>query len=89
MTELSQTAPANRFQPPEHLIGGPSLSLEQKRDLLKEWEADLRAQLVASEEGMTRPIAVTLSKVLAAKEVLAAKDKRPIATPPRPSDAQA
>jgi len=65
------------------LLNDPGMGLEEKRDLLNEWEDDLRAHLVASEEGMTGPITVTLSDVLAAKE------KLPIDTPPRPSDAKA
>ena len=83
MTDIPQTAPADRFLTPEHLLNDPGMGLEEKRDLLNEWEDDLRARLVASEEGMTGSITVTLSDVLAAKE------KLPIDTPPRPSDAKA
>ncbi len=83
MTDTPQTAPADRFLTPEQLINDPNLGLEEKRDLLDEWEDDLRAHLVASEEGMTGAITVTLSDVLAAKE------KLPIDTPARPSDAKA
>lgn len=83
MTDIPQPAPADRFLTPEHLLNDASLGLEEKRDLLEEWEDDLRAHLVASEEGMTGSITVTLSDVLAAKE------KLPIDTPARPSDTKA
>jgi len=64
-------------------VSEATLSLEEKRRLLEEWEDDIRATLVASEEGMTGPEKVTLNEVLTAKEAL------PIDTPPRSSDSKA
>jgi hypothetical protein len=87
MTQLdcptAKVAPAVRFDHPQRLLDDASLSVTEKRDLLDEWEDDLRAQLVASEEGMTGPDGVPLADVLKAKQTL------PIDAPPRPSDAKA
>lgn len=74
-------APADRYETPQKLLDDSSLGDEDKRDLLDEWEDDIRAKLVASEEG--GPVTVTLDDVLKAKE------KLPIDTPQRPSDAKA
>lgn len=79
----SLQAPAVRYATPQHVIDDASLSLSQKRDVLDEWEDDIRAQLVASEEGMTGRADVSLTDLLSAKE------KLPIDTPSRPSDAKA
>jgi hypothetical protein len=76
-------APAERYATPQLVLNDASLSLSEKRDVLEEWEDDIRAQLVASEEGMTGPASVSLT------EVLSAKEKLPIDTPSRPSDAKA
>jgi hypothetical protein len=76
-------SPATRFTTPARLLADQSLSLEEKRTLLDEWEDDVRATLVASEEGMTGPEKVTLNDVLTAKE------KLPIDTPLRPTGAKA
>jgi len=70
--------PAAKFDTPEQLLQDASLSLADKRRLLEEWEEDVRAQLVASEEGMTGPLDVSLVDILKAKAAL------PIDTPARP-----
>lgn len=80
---MTDAAPADRYETPQRLLEDASLSDHDKRDLLDEWEDDIRAKLVASEEGMTGPVTVTLDDVLKAKE------KLPIDTPQRPSDAKA
>lgn len=82
-SDVPDTAPADRFATPQALIEDASLSDHEKRDLLNEWEDDIRAKLVASEEGMTGSVTVTLDDVLKAKE------KLPIDRPARPSDAKA
>ena len=76
-------SPAVRYRTPAELAQDTSLSLKERLRWLEEWEDDIRAQLVASEEGMTGPQGVSLADVLTAKNGLA------IDTPPRPSDNKA
>jgi hypothetical protein len=80
---MTDIAPADQYTTPQALLDDATLSDHDKRDLLDEWEDDIRAKLVASEEGMTGRVAVTLDDVLKAKERL------PIDTAPRPSDTKA
>jgi hypothetical protein len=44
---------AKAYTHPEDIIGAEHLSHQQKVKLLKQWEFDLRENLVASEENMT------------------------------------
>jgi hypothetical protein len=84
MTDATpDSAPAERYETPQALLDDSALSDHDKHDLLNEWEDDILAKLVASEEGMTGPVTVSLDDVLKAKE------KLPIDTPQRPSDAKA
>ena len=76
-------SPAVQYRTPADLAQNASLSLEERLLWLEEWEDDIRAQLVASEEGMTGPQGVSLADVMTAKNGLA------IDTPPRPSDNKA
>lgn len=71
-----------RFGNPARLLSDPGLSAQEKRALLDEWEDDIRAELVATEEGMNGPDGVALADILKAKESL------PIETPPRATDAK-
>ena len=82
-TTPTTPSPATVYGTPKRLAQTQSLSMTDRRRLLEEWEDDIRAELVASEEGMTGPARVTL------EDVLAAKEKLPIATPARPSDSKA
>ncbi len=41
------------FRTPEAIVAAADLTREQKIDLLKQWETDLRLLMVASEENMT------------------------------------
>jgi hypothetical protein len=43
------------FAHPREIIGSEDLSQQQKVKLLRQWELDLRENLVASEENMTAP----------------------------------
>ena len=79
----ASTSPAVRYPTPAQLAQDTSLSFDERLRWLEDWEDDIRAQLVASEEGMTGPQGVSLADVLAAKNGLA------IDTPPRPSDSKA
>jgi len=46
---------AKLFDRPRELIEDPEFSADQKRELLKHWEYDLRALQVAADENMTGP----------------------------------
>ena len=81
--ETPRVAPAVRFDHPQGVLDDATLSASEKRAVLDEWEDDIRQELVASEEGMTGPDGVPLADVLKAKE------KLPIDTAPRSSDAKA
>ncbi|MBL8545405.1 MAG: hypothetical protein JNL81_03020 [Hyphomonadaceae bacterium] len=84
MATAAPRNPAARYPTPEGLIADAALSLEEKCELLDEWEDDVRHRLVASEEGMSgAPVQVELV------DVLAAKAKLPIDTRPRPTDTKA
>jgi hypothetical protein len=41
------------FNSPQAIVGAADLTRQQKIDLLKQWETDLRLLMVASEENMT------------------------------------
>lgn len=41
------------FRTPKAVLEAPDLNTQQKIDLLKQWETDLRLLMVASEENMT------------------------------------
>lgn len=43
------------FQTPETLAAAASLPKQERIELLREWELDLRERSVAAEEGMTGP----------------------------------
>lgn len=76
--------PAAKYETPKQLAEESSLSLEERHQLLNEWEDDIRIRVVASEEGMSGPNAsVGLSDVLAAKALL------PIDTPARDTNTKA
>jgi hypothetical protein len=70
--------PASKYETPKQLAQDQSLSLAERRELLDQWEDDIRIRVVASEEGMTGPSAkIGLADILAAKALL------PIDTPAR------
>jgi hypothetical protein len=50
MTDVSKM-----FAHPQEILSAEDLSQEQKVKLLRQWELDLRENLVASEENMTAP----------------------------------
>jgi hypothetical protein len=61
---------------PHAVVEREDMSREQKVTLLREWEQDLRAEMVAEEENMPspRPLADTLEEVLAALRELGATE---------------
>jgi len=60
--------PAMVFKRPQEVLDSGDLSREQKIEILRRWEYDLRELQVADEESMTapKPEAVTLDMVLKA-----------------------
>jgi len=46
---------AKHFDRPDSLMADPDFSDDQKRELLKQWEYDLRAMQVAADENMAGP----------------------------------
>jgi hypothetical protein len=66
--------PAMVFKTPEEVVDSGDLSREQKIEILRRWEYDLRELQVADEESMTapKPEAVTLDIVLKALHAVGA-----------------
>ena len=66
--------PAMVFKTPEEVVDNGDLSREQKIEILRRWEYDLRELQVADEESMTapKPEAVTLDIVLKALHAVGA-----------------
>ena len=65
------------FRTPQAILEAADLSRQQKIDLLKQWETDLRLLMVASEENMTGNVpgrtAELLRQVLQSLDVLGAR----------------
>ena len=66
--------PAMVFKTPEEVVDSGDLSREQKIEILRRWEYDVRELQVADEESMTapKPEAVTLDTVLKALHAVGA-----------------
>jgi len=66
--------PAMVFKTPEEVVDSGDLSREQKIEILRRWEYDVRELQVADEENMTapKPEAVTLDMVLKALHAVGA-----------------
>jgi hypothetical protein len=66
--------PAMVFKTPQEVVDSGDLSREQKIEILRRWEYDLRELQVADEESMTapKPEAVTLDIVLKALHAVGA-----------------
>ena len=64
--------PASAFKTPAEIVAYGALSREQKIEILRRWEYDVRELQVADEEGMTtaKPQAVTLDMIRAALRAL-------------------
>ncbi len=60
------------FKTPEELLANNELSREQKIEILRRWEYDVRELQVAEEESMDGPQPVTLDVVLSALRTLGA-----------------
>lgn len=58
----------------DDLLSRSDLSWQQKVDILRQWELDLRERMVAEEDNMpaTEPVSVTLDEVLEALRSLGA-----------------
>ena len=61
------------FRTPQAILEAPDLSEQQKIDLLKQWETDLRLLMVASEENMTGTAPGRTSELL--RQVLGGLEK--------------
>jgi hypothetical protein len=66
--------PSAEFKRPDEVLRNNELTRDQKIEILRRWEYDLRELQVADEESMTgpRPEPVTLDVVLAALRALGA-----------------
>ncbi len=58
--------PAGFFRSPDDVVNEPSLTREQKIEMLRRWEYDARELLVAEEENMTGGPPNLLDEVLTA-----------------------
>lgn len=72
-----ELSPASQYANPRELLTDPSLSQDEKLQLLTEWEEDIRLALVAAEEGMNGADDVQLREVLSAKRLLTPDASRP------------
>lgn len=72
--EQAQLNPASVFKHPKEVLDRGDLAREQKIEILRRWEYDVRELQVADEEGMTasKPPTVTLDIVLDALRKLGA-----------------
>ena len=64
--------PSSVFKTPEEVLQEKDLSREQKIEILRRWEFDVRELQVAEEENMAGPQPVTLDVVLNALRALGA-----------------
>jgi hypothetical protein len=64
--------PGSVFKTPEELLENTELSREQKIEILRRWEYDVRQLQVAEEESMEGPQPVTLDAVLRALRAIGA-----------------
>jgi hypothetical protein len=60
------------FKTPQELLGNNELSRQQKIEILRRWEYDLRQLQVAEEESMEGPQSLTLEDVLRALRAIGA-----------------
>jgi hypothetical protein len=73
--EKALVDPGLVFKSPAELLANQDLSRQQKIEILRRWEYDVRALQVAEEESMEGPQPVTLDTVLGAlRELGAAAD---------------
>ena len=70
---LNASAPAS----PRELLARQDLTRDQKLEMLRQWELDLRERMVAEEENMpaTEPANATLDEVLEALRALGAESQ--------------
>ena len=54
------------FKSPQAIVDAKDLTSQQKIDLLKQWETDLRLMMVASEENMTGDTPERIAELLSA-----------------------
>jgi hypothetical protein len=66
--------PAATFKNPQQVVDNGMLTREQKIEVLRRWEYDIRELQVADDEGMTAPMAqpITLDSIFAALRSLGA-----------------
>jgi len=64
--------PGSVFRAPQELLGNNELSRQQKIEILRRWEYDVRQLQVAEEESMEEPQPVTLEAVLRALRAIGA-----------------
>lgn len=72
--EKAWSDPASVFKSPEEILHNRDFSREQKVQVLRRWEYDVRELQVAEEESMAGPESVTLDAVLDALRELGAAD---------------
>jgi hypothetical protein len=70
--EKALVNPGSVFKTPEHVLKSKDLTREQKIEILRRWEYDVRELQVAEDESMTGPQSVTLDAVLNALRALGA-----------------
>jgi hypothetical protein len=68
--EKALVDPGLVFKSPAELLANQDLSRQQKIEILRRWEYDVRELQVAEEEGMEGPQPVTLDVVLRALRAL-------------------
>lgn len=70
--ETALQDPAKYFATPQHVLDDPTLTVTQKRKVLRQWEQDARLLAVAEEEGMSGGEESMLQRVMRALEAIGA-----------------
>jgi len=78
-SKTNRTPASSGFEPasPKDLLGRDDLGREEKLEILRQWELDLREGMVAEEENMpaSEPPSVTLEEILDALRSLGAESE--------------
>jgi hypothetical protein len=68
--EAARSNPSGHFETPEEVVRMSTLTEQQKIEILRQWETDVRLMAVAEEENMPGDEPVPLDRVLKAIEAL-------------------
>jgi hypothetical protein len=87
MYEKALFRPARTFGTPQAVLEHNGLSREQKIEILRRWEYDIKEEAVAQEEGMSGRPPRHLGEIARALETLTEEDRSEKAAPTKQSGA--